>query len=251
MVARIGAEDLMLSEIMGIMYSLPEEQRTATPFESLYEQILQERIDQSLVYNAAVAEGLRESPSHIRRMIDIERRILTDTYLQREIGALVSEAALQERYEQVVADAANKTEMRARRIRTANQAEAREVYARIRAGEDFADIARSLSFPGADRGGDLGYFSEANMLAPIVAVARQLETGQVSPPFPTEYGWHLIKLEDIRAMPVPPFDQLRESLYRNLREEAAQAVLTQLRSAHPVERFARDGSPLDPAEQAR
>jgi len=124
-------------------------------------------------------------------------------------------------------------------------------FRKVRAGEDFADIARSLPFPGADRGGDLGYFSEANMIPPIVAVARQLEVGQVSPPFPTAYGWHLVTLEDIRSMAVPPFDQLRESIYRNLREEAAQAVLTQLRSAHPVERFARDGSPLDPANQAQ
>ena len=67
----------------------------------------------------------------------------------------------------------------------------------------------------------------------------------MSAPFPTQYGWHLLKLEEIRPVPVPAFDELRESIYRGLTEETIEAVLVELRAANPVERFNRDGSPLD------
>ena len=244
-VARIGAEEVMLSEIVGTMYALPEERRAAEPFEALYEEVLQRRIDQSLVFNAAVAAGLRDAAAHARAMANAERRMLTDAYLKREIAARVSDSAAQARYDEIRAGAADKTELRARRIRTADQAEARALHARIAAGEDFAAVAAELDFPGADSGGDLGYFSEATMLPAIVTAARALPVGGVSAPFPTQYGWHLLKLEEIRPVPVPAFDELRESIYRGLTEETIEAVLVELRAANPVERFNRDGSPLD------
>lgn len=244
-VARIGAEEVMLSEIIGTMYALPEEQRAETQFQTLYEEVLQRRIDQSLVFNAAVEQGMRDAPAHRRAMAEAERRMLTDAYLEREIAARVSEAAVRARYDEIAERAAGNTEMRARRIRAAGEAEARALHARIEAGEDFSAVAESLDFPGAETGGDLGYFSEATMVPAIVEQARALAVGQMSAPFPTAYGWHVLKLEDIRPVPVPAFAELSESIHRRMREETIDAVLVELRAANPVARFNRDGSPLE------
>lgn len=244
-VARIGAEEVMLSEIIGTMYALPEEQRAEKQFQTLYEEVLQRRIDQSLVFNAAVEQGMRDAPAHRRAMAEAERRMLTDAYLEREIAARVTEAAVRARYDEISERAAGNTEMRARRIRAGGEAEARALHARIEAGEDFSAVAESLDFPGAETGGDLGYFSEATMVPAIVEQARALTVGQVSAPFPTAYGWHLLKLEDIRPVPVPAFAELSESIHRRMREETIEAVLVELRAANPVARFNRDGSPLE------
>lgn len=244
-VARIGAEEIMLSEIIGAVYALPEDARAGRPFDDVYNEILQERIDRSLAARAALAAGLRETPAIARAIAAAERGILADAWMRGRIAARVSEEAARERYDAIRADAAGKTELRARRIHAADRAEARALYARIAAGEDFEAVARGLDFPGADRGGDLGYFSEGNMAPAIVQAARALAVGQVSAPFPTQYGWHLIRLEAVRPMPVPPFEELREPILRKLTEETAAAALAELRAAIPVERFDRDGSPLD------
>ena len=246
-VARIGAEDIMLSEIIGAVYALPEEARAGRAFEEIYDRTLQERIDRSLAARAAIAEGLRETPAVARALAEAERGILADAWMRGRIAARVSEDAARERYGAILADAAGKTELRVRHIRAADRAQARALHERILAGEDFEEVARGLDFPGADKGGDLGYFSEGAMAPAIVQAARALAVGQVSEPFPTQYGWHLIRLEAVRPMPVPPFGELRESILRALTEEAVAAALARLRAAIPVERFDRDGSPLDGA----
>ena len=244
-VARVGGDEILFSEVVGAVYSLPEDTRAKTSFDELYAGALQQRIDGQLVFRAAVAAGLRDTRAHARAMAAFERRTLADAWLRREVAARVSEDSARARYDEILADAGDRTELRARRIVAADAAEAQRIYARLAAGEDFAEVARASGFPGADRGGDLGWFSEGAMLSEIVAVARGLAPGQVSAPFPTEFGWHLLKLEGIRPLAVPPYGELQESILRRLRDEAVRAVLAELREATPVQRFDRDGSPLE------
>ena len=242
-VARVGGETIMLSEIVGAVYALPEEERAGAGFDALYEDALRRRVDGALLFNAAVAQGLRETAAHRRAMAEFERRTLTDAYLRREVAARVSDGAARARYDAILAGAAGKTELRARRIRAAGAREAEALRARIAAGEDFAAVAETLDFPGADAGGDLGWFAEGNMIPEIVAAARALAPGQVSAPFPTPHGWHLIELLDIRPTPMPAFGELRERIMGELTAEAVAAVLAGLRAATPVALFDRDGTP--------
>lgn len=244
-VARVGGDEILFSEIVGAVYSLPEDTQAKTPFDELYAGALQRRIDGQLVFRAAIAAGLRDTRAHAQAMAAFERRTLADAWLRREVAMRVSEGSARARYDEILADASGRTELRARRIVAADAEEAQRIYARIAAGEDFAEVARASVFPGADRGGDLGWFSEGAMLPAIVAVARGLAPGQVSAPFPTEFGWHLLKLEGARPLSVPPYDELQESILRRLRDEAVGAVLAELREATPVQRFDRDGSPLE------
>jgi peptidyl-prolyl cis-trans isomerase C len=244
-VARIGATEIRLTQVVSDMYSLPDEEREKRPFDDLYEELLQHRIDRALVLQAAEAVGLRQKPEHIERMAQLETRVLTETFMQNIIRAKVSPKVLQDRYDAYVLDDANRTELRARHILAEDEAEAADLKARLDAGEDFETLAHSLDYPGADRGGDLGFFTNNSMVPEVVATARSLAIGEISAPFKSQFGWHLIKLEESRVADAQPFETVREELFNQISQEIVAEVLDDLRTNVPVERFNRDGTPAD------
>jgi peptidyl-prolyl cis-trans isomerase C len=244
-VARVGDQEIMLSEVVGGIYAASPREREQHSFEEMYDQALQRQIDRALVYRAARASDIADDPKFLEQLRILERRALSDAYMQRELGRRVSEEAVRARYDELAAAQAGRTELRARRIRTEDEAAAQALKARLDAGEDFVEVAQELSFPGAERGGDLGYFTEDSMVPEVVAVARELEVGEVSDPVDTPYGWMLIKLEDSRPVHPRPYAERRQELYQELSHDAVRAVLDELREATPVERFKRDGTPLE------
>jgi peptidyl-prolyl cis-trans isomerase C len=106
-------------------------------------------------------------------------------------------------------------------------------------------LAHSLDYPGADRGGDLGFFTDNSMVPEVVATARSLAIGEISAPFKSQFGWHLIKLEESRVADAQPFETVREELFNQISQEIVAEVLDDLRTNVPVERFNRDGTPAD------
>lgn len=249
-VARIGNEEIRLTDIVGEIYSLPAEQREAQPFDDLYDEFLQRRIDHAMVFYAAVASGLRNDPRHARRMAEIERSVLADQYLDNIIRARITIEAVEERYEIFVEEEADRTELRARHILARDAVHADKLKLRLDNGEDFEALARSLDYPGAEHGGDLGYFDEETMASEIVQVARTLEVDQISAPFESQFGWHLLKLVDERPTRVREFDEVRDQLVQDMSREIVDDVIAALRGQIPVERFNRDGSPIDAASSA-
>lgn len=244
-VARVGAEAIMLSEVIGQIYAMSEEERGKYAFDEIYRETLQRRIDRELVYLAARDNGIGEDPDYLARMRILERRVMSDTYMQRELARRVSEQEIQGRYDRMAAAQVDRTELWARHIMAGDEAAARALKSQLAAGADFAEVARGLDYPGASVGGDLGYFTEDNMAPEIVAVARTLEVGAVSEPFETPYGWLLIKLEGERPVALRAFAEVRQQLYEELSRDAITTVLDELRAATPVARFNRDGTPLE------
>jgi len=246
-VARIGETEIRLTQVVSDMYSLPDEERQQRPFDDLYEEILQHRIDRAMVLQAANAAGLRQTPDHVERMARLEERVLTETFMQNIIRTKVLPAALKERYEVYVQDEAGRTERRARHILAGDEAEATALKARLDSGEDFETLARSLDYPGSDRGGDLGFFNSNSMVPELVEMAGTLAVGEISAPFKSQFGWHLIKLEETRVTEAQPMEQVREQLFNEMSQEVVEEVLADLRNSFPVERFNRDGTPMDAA----
>ena len=244
-VARVGEQEIMLSEVVGGIYALPERERNERSFEEVYDETLERHIDRALVYQAALGSGIGDDPRFLEQLRIIERRALSDAYMQRELARRVDEQAVRGRYDQIAGAEADRTELWARHMRADDQAQAAALKARLEAGEDFVEVAQTLSFPGAESGGDLGYFTEDGMVPEVVTVARALEVGQVSEPVETPYGWMLIKLEGARPVPARSYAERRQELYEELSRNAVFAVLDELREATPVERFRRDGTPLE------
>ncbi|QXM25392.1 peptidylprolyl isomerase [Elioraea tepida] len=244
-VARVDGTPIHLSELEEAVRGLPEQFR-AMPPQVLYPVMLDQLITQRVLVNAARKLNLQDTPEVRARIRRAEEEALQQALLAREIGPLLTEQALRARYEQDIVSKPQEAEVRARHILVQTETEARQAITALQGGADFATLARERSRgPGAAEGGDLGFFKREEMPEAFAAAAFALEPGQFTTmPVRTQFGWHVIKLEERREEPRPSFEQAEEGLRRAIIEEAATRVVERLRAEASVERFALDGAPI-------
>jgi peptidyl-prolyl cis-trans isomerase C len=126
-------------------------------------------------------------------------------------------------------------EIHARHILVATEAEAKEVQERLKKGEDFATVAKEKSKDPSAEGGDLGFFGRGQMLKPFEDAAFQLKEGEISNPVQTQFGWHIIKIEEKRTRPLPTFDQVKDTIVSQLTQQKAKQTLKDLNDAAKID----------------
>ncbi|MBW8269185.1 peptidylprolyl isomerase [Caldovatus aquaticus] len=244
-VARVDGEPITLGDLGEATLLLPEQLRAAPP-QVLYPLLLDQLITQHALVAAARRAGLDRDPAVAARIRRAEERELQQALVGREIAGRLSEAALRERYQREIASRPPEEEIRARHILVPSEEEARAALAEARRpGADFAEIARRRSTgPGAQEGGDLGFFKRGDMIPEFAEAAFALRAGQVSEtPVQSPFGWHVIKVEERRPAAPPSFEEARETLRQQMAEEEVSAVVERIRSAARIERFNLDGTP--------
>jgi peptidyl-prolyl cis-trans isomerase C len=159
--------------------------------------------------------------------------------LKAEGKAAVTDQAMHQVYDEAVKQMASAQEVRARHILVPSEAEAKAVLTEIQKGTDFAELAKQKSKdPGAAaQGGDLGYFTKDQMVPEFAEVAFKLDKGQVSEPVKTQFGWHVIKVEDKRSKPVPEFDKVKDQVETFVMRKAQGEYIAKLRAGAKIERM--------------
>jgi peptidyl-prolyl cis-trans isomerase C len=255
-VARVGGEEIRLSQLRAAVQDLPEELRNA-PQTMLLPVLLDQMIASRAIIAAARAEGLQNSEEVRARVRAAEDEALQEALIRRELAPLLTEEALRARYQRDMIDAPREEQVSARHILVPTEAEARAIAIEARRpGVDFADLARRRSTgPGARDGGDLGFFRRGDMIPEFAEAAFALQPGQITEaPIRTQFGWHVIRVEARRALEPPPFEDARADIRARVFEESVGRIVERFRSAANVERFNLDGtpmrvrSPLDAAE---
>lgn len=241
-VARVGDTEITLGHVIGLMARLPAEYHQL-PDETLFEGIVEQLIDQT-----AVAEA-RGEPFSRRLQVDLDnsrREVVVNDTLAAVIDAAVSEEALQALYAERYLDAEPEREFNAAHILVETEEEAEALQQELRDGADFGDLAREHSGdPGsAQNDGALGWFGAGQMVGPFEAAVLALEAGEISDPVETQFGWHLILLNESRLSEAPGFDQVRGGLAQELQQQAVLDHIAAARAAVEVEVMA-DG--IDPA----
>ena len=157
----------------------------------------------------------------------------------RAVQGAATGAAMKKVYEEAVAKAGTEQEVHARHILVPTEEEAKAVLAEIKKGTDFAELAKQKSKdPGAAaEGGDLGWFGKEQMVPEFSAVAFKLNKGEVSDPVKSQFGWHIIKVEDKRNKPVPEFDKVKEQIEAYVARKAQAEYIAKLRETNKVERL--------------
>ncbi len=205
-------------------------------------------VDLKIGARAAESAKVGEGADFARRLGYFRDKLLLDDYLEAEVKKAVTPEAGRKLYADAVKDMKPEAEVRARHILVKSEDEAKKALARVRGGEDFAKVAAELSQdPGSKTdGGDLGFFAQDRMVAPFAEAAFKLETGTVSEPVQTQFGWHVIKVEEKRTKPVPTFEEMKEQIDTYLARKAQQDVILRLRQEAKVERL---DQPAKPDEQ--
>ena len=236
-VARVNGVDIRQSDIAMAEDDLgPELQQAPPPIKR--EQVIAYLSDVIIVSQAADAKKLADSPEFKQRLAFLRNKLLMGAQLQAEGKAALTDEALHKIYDENVKPMAAEEEVRARHILVESEDEAKAIVEEIKKGGDFATLAKEKSKdPGASDGGDLGYFTKEQMVPEFSEVAFKMFPGQVSNPVKSQFGWHIIKLEDKRQRPVPEFDKIKPQIEAFVARKAQTEFVTKLRQSAKVERL--------------
>jgi peptidyl-prolyl cis-trans isomerase C len=242
-VAKVGTTEVHLSDISEAAATLPEQYRSM-PAPMLFPMLLDQVVDRKALVALAQRQGLDKDARVQRQLALAADMALQNALLSRTIGPTLSDAALHARYDHDIAGKPGEEEVHARHILVATEDEAKKIITELKAGGDFAALAKAHSTdPGAAQGGDLGFFKKGDMLPEFAEAAFALQPGQIADaPVHTRYGWHVIKVEERRTAPVPTFEQSQEELRQQIIHEGVQKVIQEALAGVTVVKFNADGS---------
>ncbi|MCX8133924.1 MAG: peptidylprolyl isomerase [Roseococcus sp.] len=258
-IARVNGEELRLEEVIAAAADAMPPELRAVPAATLrallppqvFEQLVDRAITDRAMVQAARAAGLDREEELRRRLRQFEENELREALLRREVLPRLTEEALRARFEREQAARPPEEEVRARHILVASEQEARAVLLEIQRGASFEEVARRRSTdPAARNGGDLGFFRRGDMVPEFAAAAFALQPGQVSPaPVRTQFGWHLIRVEERRPWRGPSFEDSREALRQQAIEEEVAAAVQRVRASARIERLEPPGEAAPAAPQ--
>lgn len=219
---------LVEDELMAVYGQLPEEQR--------FQTLVGYMVNRILASEAAKKAGLENDADVAKIKAFMERKALQDVYIAKMLMERVREEDVTAYYDKEIKNGPVEEEVRARHILLDNREAADAVVADLENGADFAALAKERSKgPSGPSGGDLGYFSKQSMVPAFSDAAFKLAAGETSPPVQTQFGWHVIRVEDRRKRPVPPFDQVRDQIYQLLISEAQRDIYDEMRAKASVD----------------
>jgi peptidyl-prolyl cis-trans isomerase C len=227
----IAAEDSALQ-----MPNVPDEQKR--------ELLTGYLIDLKLGAKAAEAAKVGSGAEFARKLAYNRDKTLLDEYLEQESKKAVTPEATRKLYDETVKSVPAEQEVRARHILVENEDEAKTIATRVKGGEDFAKVAGEVSKdPGSKTdGGDLGFFTKDRMVEPFAEAAFKMEAGQISDPVKSQFGWHVIKVEEKRNKPAPTFEETKDQVETYLARKAQQDLILGLRKNAKVERLDAKGN---------
>jgi len=216
------------------------------------EALLAYLIDLTALAQAASAKKLDAEPDFAPRMAYAKNKVLMEALLGDLSKSAATEAEMKKLYEESVAKTKPEEEVRARHILVKTEKEAQDVLAKLKGGADFEKLAREISTdPSAKtNGGDLEYFTKGQMVAEFSEAAFKLNKGQVSQPVKSQFGFHVIKVEDRRMKPVPKYEDVKDQVQAFVVRKAQAEMVMKIRAEAKIENLLKKEEPTPPPAKA-
>lgn len=225
---KISEVQMATDDIIGQLPDLPPKLR--------YPFVVEFLVERHLLAQLAVKDGIAETEEYKRRLALYQAKALRDAYFFQKIRPQVTEDQIKAAYDAESAKVAQTERVRARHILVASEQEARDIEAKLAGGEKFEELAKKYSLDGSkDYGGDLGYFTAPEMVAEFSKAAFALKTGELSQPVKTDFGWHIIKVEDRKMGAAQPYDQVKGAIRNVLLRKKVQETMEQLRQTAKID----------------
>lgn len=239
-VAVVNGTEITMGHVILLRTQLPEQYLTA-PDDILFEGILEQLIDQTLLGATVNGDSLE-----LRLTMENEERALrAATAIDAVISRAFSDEEIQAAYDEAYGNLPAEPEFNASHILVETEEEAKALIVALEGGADFSELAKEKSTgPSGPNGGELGWFGLGMMVAPFETAVLGLETGQISAPVQTQFGWHVLILNDKRDTPAPALETVIGEITQTLQQEAIEAKVVELRDGASVEKMV-DG--IDPA----
>ncbi len=246
---KVNNDNITAAEVDGSWKTLFPEEGTpsfADVDEKIRQNVLRGMASERLLYAEAVKQGVDKSEDVQRQLEELRKKVIVKNFLEAKTADMVKESDLKAEYDKVTAQLKGKEEARARHILVASEEEAKKIAERIAKGEAFEKVAGEVSKdPGsAKQGGDLGYFTEDKMVPEFAKAAFALKKGEVSKPVKSQFGWHVIKLEDKRKVAPPTYSEVKPQLKAMLQEKALSTYVEQLLNKSTVKYYDAKGKEI-------
>ena len=235
-VAKVGAHTITADDLEQAAADFSQE-LAQVPAERRQSILIDVLVDMALLAQAAEAVGLDKEPGFQRRLDFLRTRALRNIYVEREIVGTITPTAIKAEYDKQSAAFQPAEEISARHVLVASKEEAEALIVELDAGKDFADLAKEKSTgPSGPNGGDLGRFSRGRMVPEFEAAAFDLEAGTHSAePVETQFGWHVIKVEEKGESSPPSLAEMEEQIRSTLVRQNFETVMTRLRAETEIE----------------
>ena len=258
-IAKVNGVEIRQSDLAIAEEDLGQNSASLSP-DSKRDYLVAYLADIMLVAKAAESKKIGESAEFQNRLTHLRNKLLAELMLQAETKAAVTDTAMRKVYDDATKGMGSEQEVRARHIlirvadpadeKASKEAEGKikSIIERLNKGEDFATLAAELTEDpsGKQNGGDLDYFTKEQMVPEFSTVAFQLDKGQLSGPIKTQFGWHVLKVEDKRNRQPPDFDKVKDQVQTIVMRKAQSDFITKLRDEAKIERL--DKPAAKPAE---
>lgn len=245
-IMKVAGQDVSSAEVQRFWEGLfPTGQAPA--FESVKpdvrDKILRGVMAEKLLLIEAQKQGVDKSEAVQRQLEDMRRKLIVREYLDAKTQSSITEVDVRKEYDTMVASMKDEKEVRARHILLTSEAEAKDARKKIESGQGFEEVAKTLSKDAgsAKNGGDLGYFTRDKMVKEFADEVFAMKKSDISKPIKTGFGWHIIKLEDVRSVTPPPFAEVKDSLKGQLQEKRLHDYITGLIQSAEVKVFDASG----------
>jgi peptidyl-prolyl cis-trans isomerase C len=249
--ATVNGQPIRLSDVQAAGANLPAQLQQLPP-QQLLPLLVNQLIDRKALLVAAQAEGLQKNPVVAKAMQDAADEKLENAYVQQQVAPQVSDAAVEAVYKADYAGKPGPTQVEARHILVKTQAQAEQIINELNHGANFAKLAEKDSIdPGAANGGELGWFTQDQMVPVFANAAFALKVGQYTKtPVQSQFGWHVILCEGRRTAPPQSFDDVKGQISQQIADNAIKSTLAAARSKVTIQVYNADGTPANsPANQ--
>jgi peptidyl-prolyl cis-trans isomerase C len=247
-VARVNGKNITRQDVIDSAANLPPQIKSN--IDMVFPQLTERLVGLTLITAEGRNQKLADDPEVKTIVQKFEDEAIRQVFLTRLVKSKITDDAVKAKYDQNLKDHPPQDEVKVAHILVKTEAEANGILAELKKGTDFGKIAKDKSIDkgSAVNGGDLGmYFSQngGEVVQPFADAAFALKTGEVSSkPVQTQFGWHIIKVEDRRKQTPPSFDEQKDQIRQQLAEDIVQQEVKDLRSKAKVEMFNPDGTPV-------
>ena len=251
-VARVNGAEIHKADIMREMQMMGPQMQQMPP-QMVYPQVLQRAIVTKVISEKGYADKLQDTAEVKQQLKDVETQLVAEAYVHKAIQPKITEAKIKARYDELSSKFKPQDEVRARHILVKTEDEANDILKQLNNGADFAKLAedKSTDKGSAKQGGDLGYFTQSTMVKPFADAAFSMKVGEVTTkPVKTEFGYHIIKVEDKRKSAPPPLTEVRGQIENQLGQEMTNDLIKEVTAKAKIEKFNMDGTPMKAADAA-
>lgn len=256
LIAEVGGEKIFYRDVEKAWSEIFPGEGAAPPLanfgEAIRENVVRGLVSEKLMLKQATDKKLGDTPAVQEKLNMLKNQLMVQELLKERNKSVITPAKVKAKYDELAEQMSGKEEVHASHILVEKEDVAEEIYKKVKDGADFAKLAKEKSADrgSAVKGGDLGYFTKDQMVPEFAEAAFDLDKGEISEPVKSAFGWHIIKLQDRRKLPVPTLEDARPQIEQQLAAEANQEFILDLLKKANIKYYSPEGKEIPfPAEQ--